>query len=147
MIIIKDLLSQLCDSGIKGLEGVQHHLYSFLESVGLIGFGNRGIDIISAQVIRFQPAGLEVKIALEGRGIGFANIQQGRYSLIRDVVLQVADSDRALVIAQVNVFICPVPDYGLVNLAQDGPIITINSVELLVNGCPEVWIGMAGVHH
>ncbi len=147
MAVSDDLFSQLGNSGVKGLEGIQHHVHAFLEGVSFICFGNRCVNIVSAKLVDFQPAGFEVKEALEGRGIFFADIQQRIHRFVGHIVAQVANRDRGAVISQIDILVGPIPHYGLVDLSQDRAVISIDTVLFLINRLSKGGIMMAGIHH
>ena len=63
-----------------------------------------------------------------------ADTQQGIHHIIRDIICQVAHRQWAGKVPHIHVFVMPIPHQGLVHLTQDGAILTIDPVQLLVSG-------------
>ncbi len=62
---------------VKGSKRIQDHLSRLGVLVGLFGLSNGRVDIVPAQGVQPQPAGLKPEVALEERRVLLADIQQG----------------------------------------------------------------------
>ncbi len=105
------------------------------------------IDIIAAQLLHAQLFGFQLEITLEDPGILPRHIQQRVHRFIRDVVLQVADRHGTGEFPQADVLVVPVTRPGLVHLPEDGTILAVDAIQLLVGLGPQVGVRSLDVGH
>ena len=74
---IQDLLGHAGELGMELVEGLQDDLRGLVIAVGLIRLGDRGVDVIAAELFHTEALGLELEEALEVLGVLAGDIEQG----------------------------------------------------------------------
>ncbi len=127
--------------------GVVHHPHGLIEGVGLLGLGERRVDIVAAQPVHAQRVGLEAEIALEEIDVLTNYLEQGLDHLVGHIVIQVLHTDRAGELAQLHIFRAPVAHARRVDLRQHVRVLLVDAVELLIGSCPQFRVRAEHIGH
>ncbi len=79
--------------GRKAVEAVEHHPGPLGKGIGLVRGAEGRIDVVAAQLVQAEPAGLETEITLEQGRVLAADLEQDVDRGIGNVVAQVADGN------------------------------------------------------
>ena len=147
MLFIKDAPGFAGEDLVKTFKGFKSEPDGFFITEAFIRFGDWRVDIVAAQFVHAQLFGFEPEVAVEHAQVFSGDFDERVDNLIRNVVNQVAHGNRAAEAAQGNVFVAPVAHQVLIDLPEDGRVLAVDPIKLLIGFGAQFGVRAAGVGH
>ncbi len=135
------------NSGMELAEGGQHRGDRLGVGHLAVGADERRVEVVAAEPVEAQPAGLEPEVAAEEVGVLGHHVEQHLDGAVGHVVGEVARRDGRGEPPHLDVLVGPVAHPVHVDLAEDRGLALVHPVDLAVGGLAQVGARRQRVAH